>query len=64
MLVKWGRPETALPTNQPIRFHKLTNPMMQGNTEDQSACERELADDTVKLQAQVVSSETTYLNLF
>lgn len=29
ILVKWGRPETALPKNQPIRFPKLSNPMMK-----------------------------------
>ncbi|KAL1278579.1 hypothetical protein QQF64_025252 [Cirrhinus molitorella] len=29
-MVKWDKPETALPTNQTIRFHVLSNPKMKG----------------------------------
>lgn len=50
--------------SQADKSHDESQQGLQGNTEDQSACERELADDTVKLQTQVVSSETSYLNLF
>jgi len=50
--------------SQVVKSHDESRHGPQGNTEDQSACERELADDTVKLQTQVVSSETNFLNLF